>query len=103
MSIMAKYLRQTCSWETVQRDEYGKPIMNNYGELTYNSPVTIKCRRERYIKDVETPTGAVLKSDYEYYTVNEVGLEDRLDGKVILTSEEYTNGQGLPEGYRSIT
>lgn len=102
MSRMLKFLKQTCEVETVQLVD-GKPSMNMYGELVYSAAQTIACRREKYAHDVETPTGAVVKSSTEYYTVFEIGINDKLDGKVVLSVEEYTNELGLTEGFRSIT
>ena len=68
MSRMTKFLKQTCIFEAVARDESGKPTMNKYGELAYEFPVTLKCRRERATKDVLSANGAVIRSETIYYT-----------------------------------
>lgn len=102
-SRMAKYLRQTCSLARVSRTIANVPVMNTHGELTYDTAITIPCRRERYIRDVEMESGSVLKSSYQYYTVIEIGMNDKLDNLVVLSGEEYTNSRGLVEGYRSVT
>lgn len=103
MSRMSKFLKQRCTLEVVETDGMGNPVMNDYGELSYSPSSTIPCRREKHMRDVETPTGAVLKSLFQYYTVQEIGINDKLDGKVVLSVEEYTNSRGETEGYRSIT
>lgn len=102
-SRMAKYLKQTCLLERVSRAIGGEPEMNIYGELTYDSSTIISCRRERYIRDVEIASGSIIKSSYQYYTVEEIGMNDKLDSLVVLSGEEYINARGNPEGYRSIT
>lgn len=102
MSRMVKFLKQTCQLERVSISG-GKPVIDTYGELQYESPITIRCRRERYIRDVETSVGAIMKSSHQYYTVEQIGLNDKLDGLVVLITEEYVNGHGRQEGYRSIT
>lgn len=103
MSRMSKYLKQTCTLEVVALDNELHPRMNVYGELVYAPPVTIKCKRRKYSVDVETSSGAIVKSENRYHTVEEIGINDKLDGKVVLSISEITNEQGLPEGYRSVT
>lgn len=102
MSAMSKYFKQTCSLQRIKTTN-GVPDMNDYGELEYESARIIKCRRERYIRDVEVQNGGIIKSQFEYYTDYEVGINDKIDGEVVLTIEDYVNGSGRVIGYRSIT
>lgn len=101
MSRMTKFLKQTCSFASIQRDSSGTAILNRYGEVQYNAPVELKCRRERIVKDVQTSNGAVLKSTNRYFVDESVVIsaDDMIDGKVVLEVEEYTNELGLTEGY----
>lgn len=103
MSRMTKFLKQTCQHEKAQRDVNGQVVLNRYGDVQYEPPVTIKCRRERIIRDVQTSTGAILRSSTRYFTDETAPIEpdDRLDGQVILQVEEYTNQLGLTEGFES--
>lgn len=103
MSRMTKFLKQTCTFEAVERDASGKPIMNKYGEPTYKSPVTLKCRRERSTKDVLTVNGAVIRSETIYYTdeTRLIRTDDKLDGNVVIAVSEYTNEHGKTEGFES--
>lgn len=103
MSRMLKYLNQRCTLQSVKIDSNGEPEMDGYGDLAYDAIKLIPCRREKYVRDVETATGAVLKSSTEYYTISSIGINDKLDGKVVLSVEEYTNSIGGTEGYVSIT
>lgn len=101
MSRMTKFLKQTCSFERVQRDDAGAAVLDMYGEPQYESPIQIRCRREKLVKDVQTSTGAVLRSTTRYFVDESQSIEvdDRFDGKAILSVEEYINQLGTTEGY----
>lgn len=103
MSRMTKYLKQTCTYEKLQRDESGKVLLDKYGEPRYGAPVLIKCRREVTVKDVQTNTGAILKSSTRYFTDERHTIQsnDRLDGKPVLEVQEYVNQFGVSEGFES--
>lgn len=103
MSRMTKFLKQTCIFEAVVRDKSGKPTMNKYGELAYEFPVTLKCRRERATKDVLSANGAVIRSETIYYTDENqlIRTDDKLDGNVVVAVSEYINEKGAVEGYES--
>ena len=103
MSRMTKFLKQTCTFERANRNTDGSIKLNQFGEVEYFAPVQLKCRRERIIKDVQTTNGAILKSSTRYFTDEAVAIDadDKLDGRVVLEVEEYTNQLGQPEGYES--
>ena len=103
MSLLTKYLKQTCTYEQQKRDENGNAILDKFGEPSYEAPVTIKCRRETLIQDVLTNTGSILKSSTRYFTDNnhEIKANDRLDGKPVLKVQEYINQFGKAEGFES--
>ena len=102
MSVMRKYLHQRCTHERLCIDWYTQePVMNEYGELVYSSPVELFCRKESVVKEVETPNGAVLRSNTRYYLPPSVSLTvgDLIDGKQILSLESYIGRMGLHEGW----
>lgn len=103
MSRMTKFLKQTCTFEKALRDENGTVQLDKFGEVVYGEPVELKCRRERIIKDVQTNTGAILRSSTRYFTdeVQAIDADDRIDGKTVLETEEYINQLGKVEGYES--
>ena len=103
MSRLTKFLQQTCILEMAVRNNDGVPVLNKFGEKAYASPVTIKCRRERTTKDVLTANGSALRSDSIYYTdeTHIIRPDDKLDGRVVLSVEEYVNGLGRVEGFVS--
>lgn len=85
------------------RDASGEIALNKYGEAQYGAPITLKCRRERTTKDVLTANGSVVRSASIYYTDESTVIrpDDRIDGKVVLSVEEYTNELGKTEGFES--
>lgn len=101
MSRMSKYLKQVCLYEQCKRSENGTVLHDKFGEPLYGAPIQIKCRREISIQDVQTNTGAILKSNTRYFIDNKykVQADDKLDGKCILKVAEYTNQSGKAEGY----
>lgn len=103
MSRMTKFLQQTCSFEKAKRGQDGSVLLDQFGEVMYEVPITLKCRRERVIQDVQTNTGAILRSSTRYFTdeTQIIEADDRFDGKVILEVEEYTNQLGKTEGFES--
>lgn len=103
MSRMTKFLKQTCQLERAVRKADGSVVLDKFGEVQYSAPVTLKCRRERVVKDVQTNTGAILRSATRYFTDEKqtIQADDRLDGRVVLEVEEYTNQLGLTEGFES--
>jgi hypothetical protein len=103
MSRMSKYLKQQCSYEKLKRNSEGKVLLDKYGEPQYESPVLIKCRREITVQDVQTNTGAILKSANRYFTDDKQSIQanDKLDGKVVIKVQEYINQFGVVEGFES--
>lgn len=101
MSRMTKFLKQTCQVEAYELDENGNPERNRFGEIIYKAPVTMKCRREKVVKDVQTTNGSVVQATTRYFLDERADLhaDYRIDGHVLLTVEEYTNEHGSCEGY----
>lgn len=103
MSRITKYLKQNCTYEKLRRDADGNVEMDIYGEPKYEDPITIKCRRETTIQDVQTNTGSILKSSTRYFTDEKhtIQANDKLDGKTVLKAQEYINQFGDAEGFES--
>lgn len=104
MSRMTKYLKQTATIQRMLLDSNGNAKLDMYGEPMYGTPIKLKCRRERVLKDVLTPSGAVKRSSTCYYldSQSSISFGDLIDGKSILDFEEYTNEYGKTEGYMVI-
>lgn len=101
MSRMTKFLKQTCVFERMKRNDEGTAVLDKFGEPQYEAPKKLKCRREKLVKDIQTNTGAILRSTTRYFLDESqpIETEDRLDGKTILSVEEYINQLGATEGY----
>ena len=103
MSRMSKYLKQKCTYEKTKRNENDAILLDKFGEPQYETPIVIKCRRETVIQDVQTSTGAILKSSTRYFTddTHPIKAGDRLEGKPVLKVQEYINQFGIVEGCES--
>lgn len=103
MSRVTKYLRQKCSYEKLKRDNNGNAVLDKFGDPQYESPETIKCRRELTIEEIQTSTGATLKSSERFFTDGKhtIQANDKLNGKPVLKVQEYINQFGVAEGYES--
>ena len=98
---MTKYLKQLCMYEQCKHKPDGTVLVDKFGEPQYEAPIQIKCRREVSIQDVQTNTGAILKSNTRYFIEGRYSVQanDKLDGKCILKITEYTNQFGKTEGF----
>ncbi len=101
MSRMTKFLKQTCMYEQCKHNPDGSISLDKYGDPQYEAPVQIKCRRETSVQDVQTNTGAILKSSTRYFVDNRhhIQANDKFDGKCVLKVAEYTNQSGKAEGF----
>lgn len=103
MSRMTKYLRQKCTYEKLQRGVDGSILLDKFGEPQYEAAEEIKCRREAYVQEVQTNTGAILKSVTRYFTDDRQTIQanDKLDGKPVVKVLECVNQFGTSEGFES--
>ena len=76
------YLNQTAAWAPLVVDA----VNNGYGD-TINGPVqNIAVRRQEYIEEVRLKDGTIHNSNYIYYTLADVKLDDLLDGNLVVQS-----------------
>lgn len=103
MSRMTKFLQQSCTLEQPKRNRNGSTRLNKFGDIVYEQPVVVKCRREKILKDVLTNTGAIVRSSTRYFTDESraIQVDDKLDGQVVIQVEEYVNALGITEGFES--
>lgn len=101
MSRMTKFLKQSCRIENARRNADGTTKLSEYGDVLYGAPQEAKCRREKYVRAIQTNNGAILTSSTRYFLDDSVTVDadDRIDGHVVLSAEEYTNQFGVCEGY----
>lgn len=101
MSRLTKFLKQTCTFEAAVRDSFSQTVLNDYGDIQYGSEKNLKCRREKFVRDMQTANGAIIKTSSRYFLDDSVAIraDDRLDGHVILSCEEYIDQFGVCIGY----
>lgn len=102
MSRMTKYLHQRCVLEKLVRNEQGEPLLDKYGEKTYQEPQELKCRRQRESRTVSTSDGLLLSIGMSYHIDEKVepGVGDKIDGVEIAEISDYIDGRGVCYGYR---
>lgn len=103
MSVMTKFLKQTCKFERAIRDNNGLVALNEHGDIQYEYATELTCRREQYVKDMLTSNGSILKTSSRYFLDDQIVVraDDRLDGHVILSCEEYIDQLGACVGYEA--
>lgn len=104
MNKITKYLNQKAFFESLKTYKNNKPELNIYGEPVYLQGLYIKCRREEYIKDIQTSTGSIVRSSTAYYLDDSVSIKinDKIDGKLILVFEDFVDRDGRILGYKAI-
>ena len=76
------YLNQTAAWAPLVVNA----VNNGYGD-TVNGPVqNIAVRRQEHIEEVRLKDGTIHNSNYIYYTLADVKLDDLLDGNIVVQS-----------------
>ena len=105
MGSMLRHLNQTATWCSAQVDGQGNPVLNLYGDPVYAEAQTIRCRRERVLKDVLTSTGAIVRSTTRYFIDSSVTVKlgDLLDGAQVLDFADYIDRRGVCQGYEVLT
>lgn len=74
------YLNQIALWSPVI-----SPI-NSYGDIENGPPKTISVRRQEHVEEVKLSDGTVHNTNYIYYTCEDVKVDDRLDGYLVISS-----------------
>lgn len=104
LSRMTKFLKQKAKIAIMKVNEEGKPVLDQYGDPSYQPEVEVKCRRERKLRDVLSQTGSTVRSETTYYFDESISIRvgDRVDGKPIIDFEEYIDGDGKLVGYEVV-
>lgn len=101
MSRMTKFLKQDCEIQPYKVDSRGQQVLNEFGELQYQNPRKIKCRREDLFKEVQTANGSIVVSSARYFVdeTQVVKAEYLIDGRAVISVASYINQFGRVEGY----
>lgn len=101
MSLMTKFLRQTCVVRPYKADNQGQPKLNQFGEILYEEDVPCKCRHEISYQDVQVTNGSIVKSTSRYFLDEslEIKADYLIDGRAVLSVSSFVNQLGRTEGY----
>lgn len=97
--LISKYLNQRCTL-TVRSDEPLK--YDRYGNPQEEESITIPCRKETLVVDVQTPAGIIKKSKSNYFLDRKPGELDLIDGNPILQINGWVDYGGGVQGYKVI-
>lgn len=76
------YLNQKALWLPV----VVAAVNNPYGDFEYGDSRTINVRRQEHVEEVRLKDGTVHNTNYIYYTNEDVKLDDKLDGNLVVQS-----------------
>ena len=75
------YLNQKALWSPVITSAAQDP----YGDIQNAVGRTIDVRRQEHIEEIRTADGTVHHTNYIYYTNDDVNVDDRLDGNLVVS------------------
>lgn len=76
------YLNQKAIWAPVTESA----VKNPYGDIKNGNERTINVRRQEHVEEVRTSDGAIHRTNFIYYTHDDVKVDDRLDGYLVVDS-----------------
>lgn len=85
--MLGDYLNQSLTWEHIL-------TRNEYDEMATSVITTIKGRKETVNKLVRNTLGAEILSTAGLYTEAAVVCNDKIDGRIVISSEPQTNLDG---------
>ena len=102
MGKMTKYLRQLSEVQIPVLNNNGEPVLDDYGQPKFSSPVRVKCRKETYNARSSTGYGQFVDYKTTYYFDESVEITSgaTVDGHEVQNIEEYVDGIGTLIGYR---
>lgn len=74
------YLNQKALWAPVSTSAANDP----YGDIKNASATLIDVRRQEHVEEVRTSDGAIHRTNFIYYTNENVGIDDRLDDNLVI-------------------
>ena len=91
------YCNQTALWNKVV-----SPV-DVYGDITPSLKRFIKVRRQEHVEEFIAKDGTRHKTNYVYYTYEDVRIDDTLDGHVVVDLYDMRTLQGKRKLRRLIT
>lgn len=84
------YLNQKALWAPVIQDA----VSNPYGDIKNDKSITINVRRQEHVEEVRTSDGALHHTNFIYYTHDDVKVDDRLDGYLVVDAYDMRSLSG---------
>lgn len=105
---LRRYLKQTAIVEKALTDENDEPILDAYGKPQYASPNATSVRREERVEEVVSAgwtreRGNRLVSTIQYYTIEHIVAGDKIDDRLVMVTEDWTDNFGREVGRRCFT
>ena len=75
------YLNQKALWSPVIVGAVSDP----YGDIKNASNRTINARRQEHVEEVRTADGTLHHTNFIYYVHDDVKVDDRLDGYLVVS------------------
>jgi hypothetical protein len=72
------------------------------GMPLYDDEQSISCRKSLTIQTVKNKDGEAVQSKAVYYTIDNVNVDDLIDGTVILSVAEWKGLDGKVIGYKAV-
>ena len=100
--MLDSYLNQEVEYTQAARNPDGTVQMSNRGEVVYLAPVVIPCRKQRREREILTADAQIIKTDYVFYTEQQVQTDDLLDGRRVQNVSEWVDLGGDIVGYKAV-
>lgn len=98
--MLATYLNQIVVYETTN-------TVDKYGDITYNNPVLVSCRREPCTKMIQDVNGKLYQTTHMYFIDAISGIvpepwKNKFDGRVVMQVQGLVTIGGVVTGYEVI-
>lgn len=74
------YLNQKALWAPVIESA----VNSSYGDIKNSVGTTINVRRQEHVEEIRTSDGSVHHTNFIYYVHDDVKVDDRLDGYLVV-------------------
>lgn len=98
VSVISGFVNQTAQLERPQLDPNGEPLSDEFGDTLYESPTTIKVRKERRQRWVRSSSGVEIVASTYILAEEIVNPGDRIDGSKVEAVEDIINKAGKQIG-----
>lgn len=91
---LALYLNQIAQYQA-------QTVPDNYGNMQYTSPQTIKVRKEGKARLVRDTNGETIVSSTTVFSITQINPMDMIDGTIVINSMSMVDKSGNIIGWES--